>query len=401
MQDIFIGRQAIFDRAMGVYAYELLYREGKTESAPRLDGDRASSQVILNAFLEMGLERIADRQPVFINLTRSFLVDLPPIPLDKKQVVLEVLENVTVDQQLIRSVAELKAKGYTLALDDFEFQPEWEPLLPYVDIIKVEVPSLDWEQIEGRVEQLHGHGIRLLAEKVETETQYRQLLELGFDYFQGYFLARPQVISGRRLSENQLVTLKLLARLNDPQVEFEELEELIGQDPGLLFKILRYLNSAALALPRKVESIRQAVVYLGLERLRAWASLIAISRVENKPQELFTVALVRAHTCAELTQQVRSEESAPAFTVGLLSVLDLLLDQPMREIVGQLPLALPVREALCHHTGIMGEALGCSLAFENLDLPSPAFPGLTPEQIQESYLNACDSAFREHQALLS
>jgi len=400
MQEIFIGRQAILDRSMRVYAYELLYREGNTRNAPQLDGDQASSQVILNAFMEIGLERIAGRQRVFINLTRSFLVDLPPILFEKDRVVLEVLEDVEIDERLIEGIAELASRGFTLALDDFEFQPKWDAFLPYIDIIKVEVPALDWDNIETLLQRLRRYDVRLLAEKVETESEYRRLLDLGFDYFQGYFFSRPHVIEGRRLSENQLVTLKLLARLNDPQVSVEELETLIGQDPGLLFKILRYLNSASLALPRKVKSIKQAVVYLGLQRLRAWASLIALSRVEHKPQELFTTALVRAHTCAGLTTQTQPAESETAFTAGLLSILDLLLDQPISEITEQLPLSNPVREALHGHAGVMGQALRCALAFENSDEKLPGFPGLNPQQIQEIYLESSERAFQEQQTLL-
>jgi len=400
MQEIFIGRQAIFDRSMRVYAYELLYREGNTRNAPQFDGDQASSQVILNAFMEIGLERIAGRQRVFINLTRSFLVDLPPILFEKDRVVLEVLEDVEIDERLIEGIAELASRGFTLALDDFEFQPKWDAFLPYIDIIKVEVPALDWDNIETLLQRLHRYDIQLLAEKVETESEYRRLLDLGFDYFQGYFFSRPHVIEGRRLSENQLVTLKLLARLNDPQVSVEELETLIGQDPGLLFKILRYLNSASLALPRKVKSIKQAVVYLGLQRLRAWASLIALSRVKHKPLELFNTALVRAHTCVGLTTQTRPVEPETAFTVGLLLILDLLLDQPISEITEQLPLSNPVREALHGHAGVMGQALRCALAFENSDEKLPGFPGLNPQQIQEIYLESSERAFQEQQTLL-
>ena len=203
------------------------------------------------------------------------------------------------------------------------------------------------------------------------------------------------------LSENQLVTLRLLARINDPDISIEELETLIAQDPALLFKILRYLNSAALSLPRKVDSIKQAVIYIGLRGLRAWASLVALSGLQHKPQELFLTALVRAHSCMQLTNKTQPNEADTAFTAGLLSILDLLMDRPIQEILQQLPLSHAVQEAVLRHTGIVGRALRCALAFESDEIKPPHFPGLDAVQLQEIYLNASERAFSDHQALRS
>ncbi|HXK55386.1 MAG TPA: EAL domain-containing protein, partial [Gammaproteobacteria bacterium] len=260
MQDYFIGRQAIFDRRLRVYAYELLYREGHTSGAPRMDGDRATSRLMLNAFTEMGLDRIAGNHRVFLNMTRSLLMDLPEFPFDKERLVLEILEDIRVDDEFIQRISALDAEGYTLALDDFAFDDKWLPLIPHVDILKLEVPALDWSKLPAQLEKLHRNGLLLLAEKVETEEEYRKLHELGFDLLQGYYFSRPNVVAGKRLSENQLITLKLIAKLNDPEATPKQLENLIAQDPGLVYRILRYLNSASLAMPRKIESIQQAII---------------------------------------------------------------------------------------------------------------------------------------------
>ena len=401
MQDYFIGRQAIFDRRLRVYAYELLYREGDTSHAPSVDGDRATSRLMLNAFTEMGLNRIAGDQRVFLNMTRSLLMDMPEFPFGKERLVLEILEDIEIDDEFVQSISLLAAKGYTLALDDFEFEEKWLPLIPHIAILKVEVPTLNWASLAQQIEKVHRNGLLLLAEKVETEQEYRQLHELGFDLFQGYYFSRPHVVSGKRLSENQLITLKLLAKLNDPKTTPKELENLIVQDPGLVYKILRYLNSAALAIPRKVDSIQQAIIYLGLQRLRGWASLIAISRVEDQPEELFTIALVRAHMCAKLAATVKQGESEGAFTVGLLSVLDLLMGRPIAKVLERVPISSSVKLALLDHQGVSGQALHCARSFEQEDELPTGFPGLTAAEVQEIYLQSTELAFQDQRNLLA
>ena len=400
MRNTFIGRQAIYDRSMGVYAYEILYREGKTPSAPQLDGDQASARLILNILTEIGLDRIVGPHQAFINLTRNFFVEFPDIQLDPEKVVLEVLEDVVVDDHMIESVARLSDQGYRIALDDFEFEEKWDSLIPHVDFIKVEVPTLKWEGLEQRLDLLRHHNVRLLAEKVETEEEYLRLYHLGFDYFQGYFFSRPNVILGRRMSENHLVILKLLARINDPRATINELEELISQDPGISYKMLRYLNSAAISLPRKIDSIAQAVIYLGLRKIRAWASLIALSGLKNKPQELFNTALVRAHMCQALVHGEHNDEHDIAFTVGLFSILDSLLDQPLAEILTDLPLSEKTQNALLKYQGPVGRALKCTLACENREWDEINAPGLNWEEILNIYLNSFQLAFQEQNALL-
>ncbi len=400
MQTIFVGRQGIYDRNLRLYAYELLYRDNLENRAVLNNGDQASSRVILNAFLEFGLERIASDRRVFLNLTRNLLVEQQPIPFEKERVVLEILEDVEIDEQLIESVASLAKKGYTFALDDFAFEPRWKPLLPFVKIIKIDVPALEWNGLAARVRKLKDFNLLLLAEKVETRDEYKQLRDLHFDLFQGYFFSRPQIISGNRLSGNQLVILRLLASLNDPSVTPEQLETLIGQDPSLVFKILRFLNSAAVALPRKVESIKQAIIYIGTRRLQAWASLIVLSRIEDKPEELFTIALVRAHMCASLMTQIDTEWVEQAFTTGLLSILDSLMDRPLAEIIPQVPLSDSIKAALLDRTGVLGETLTCSLAFENCDWDNTRCQNIPQDMLQEIYNNSSDLAFRERRELL-
>jgi len=393
MQNIFIGRQAIFDREMATYAYELLYRSGGSGGVNVTDGDMATSSVMLNTFVEIGLENVVGSHLAFINLTRGFFIDEPYIPFEKNQVVLEILEDIKVDQQLVDTVKKLTAEGYRIALDDYAFEPHWDPLLPHVSIIKVEVPAVDRQCIKSQVEQLRKHNVKLLAEKIETEEEHQLYLDLGFDLFQGYYFSRPQIIQGKRLAENQLVILQLLAHLNDPKITMDDLERVIVQDAALSYKILRHINSAAVALPRKLDRIGEAVVYLGLQQIRTWANLIVLSRTDDKPQELLYSALVRACMCEQLIERGGRGDPLMAYTAGLLSALDLLLGSPLEEIMQELPVSDEIKRAIMKHEGAIGGAISCALAYEQQQWERATFAGLDSATISEIFVNSSHQAF--------
>ena len=233
-----VGRQAIFDRNLKVFAYELLYRDAGG-SCSIADGDQASSVTLLNAFMEMGLDRITGPHKAFINLTRHFFVSMPPVPFTRERVVLEVLEDVEVDELLLRGIENMRAQGFHLAMDDYFFQPQLAPILPLVQCIKVEIRADNMDELVRRMPELHASGAKLLAEKVETAEQFEQLRELGFDYFQGYFFAKPNLVRSNRIVEHSSMVMELLARLNDPDVRMQDIVGLVSQDPGLSFKVLR------------------------------------------------------------------------------------------------------------------------------------------------------------------
>lgn len=404
MNDIYVGRQTIYDRKMCVHAYELLFRNGTQNSSgvtQSLDGDSASSEVLLNTFMEIGLERIAGPHRVFVNLTRNLFLSPQKLPFPKDRLVLELLEDIPIDADLLEAVNSLSQQGYQLALDDYTFDKAWDPLLPLVDIVKVEVPALPLETIRQGMPKLRRHGLKLLAEKIETEAEYQQLKEIGFDYFQGYYFSRPKIIQGKRLDENQLVILRLISALNSPDVTIEKLEKLLTQDASLSYKILRFINSAAIALPRKVESIRQAVIFMGLDRIRAWASLLALSRQENKPQSHAMNALVRAHMCEALVTVSGQCKGETGFTVGLLSILDLLMDLPLPEIIKGLSLSDEISRALLKGEGPAGQALRATLAYEELAWERTSYAGVDAETITRIYLDACEDTFVQIKALTS
>jgi EAL and modified HD-GYP domain-containing signal transduction protein len=388
---LYVGRQPIFDRGLEIFAYELLYRGPAVAMRPG-DGDRASALILLDALLELGLEKVAGGRPVFVNATRAFLAEIPKLPAVTGRFVWEILEHCEVDEALLGDVQVLGGQGHSLALDDYTFDPRWDPVLPLVDIVKVDLRGADRRRIERGMDGLRRGPQKLLAEKVETPEEYRWARDLGFDYFQGFFFARPDVVSGERLGESHAIVLRLLSRLNDPEADIEEIEGLIRQDPRISVKLLRFINSVAVGLRRRVESIREAVVFVGLARIRSWANLVIMGRLTHKPKELITLALVRANLCERLVLETRQGSEDTAYTVGLLSILDALLDAPLADVLSELPLGDAVTNALSNHEGTYGQALACSKELENGRLMASRCPGVDAATVNRLYLDSIEKA---------
>ncbi|WP_297526887.1 EAL and HDOD domain-containing protein [Thiohalobacter sp.] len=388
MQNIYLGRQPIFDRDLEVYAYELLFRAGETNAAGEIDGDQATSRVIANTFIELGLDEIVGPRRAFLNLTRDFLVSDWPLNFPRDRVVLEILEDIEPDDEVLAAVGRLRQEGFLIALDDFLFHERLRPLVELADLIKIDLMALEDGQLEEHVAALRGYPARLLAEKIETRDEFEQCKALGFDYFQGYFLSRPNIIQGREIPPNGLATVRLLARLQDPEVGAAELETLIGQDVGLSYKLLRYINSAFFALPKTVESIRQAVIYLGNQAIKTWATLLVFAGVEDRPHELMTTAMLRARMCQLLAERTGQPHADTYFTVGLFSALEALLEAPLESVLEALPLSEDVRRALLERQGPYGAALDCVLAYERAEWAQVRCGKLPPAEITETYLEA-------------
>lgn len=389
MNDIYIGRQPIYDRELNVYAYELLFRATGDNSAKFTDGDQATSDVIVNTFLEIGLNNIVGDRLAFINLTRAFFVGEHTISLPMDRVVLELLEDIEADNEVIDSVKRLTEQGYSIALDDFIYRESLQPLVQLADIVKIDIMALNRDEVRKHVTALRQYPLRLVAEKVETQEDHEFCMELGFDYFQGYFLAQPKVIRGQRLPNNRLAILKLLSSLQNPDITPHQLDDLITKDVGFSYRILRHVNSAAFSLPRKIESIQQAVVILGLRTIKSWTTLLAMSQIDNKPTELVVTAMVRGKMAEEMARALSAEQPDSFFTVGLFSALDALMDNSMEEILTQLPLADHITQALLHKGGgLHGDVLNCVLAYEHGEWENLGCKQLDTQQIRTCYLEA-------------
>lgn len=393
--DALVGRQPIFKRNLDVHAYELLFRAAETNNeARRFDGNQATAEVILNTFMEIGIERVAGPHVVYINCTRSFLLEDKLLALPSDRTVLEILEDVVVDDRLVTAVEALVSRGYVFALDDFVYSPEWESLIGLAAVVKIDVSALDRRQIEEHLRLLRPRGVKLLAEKVETQAEFAAFSNMGFDYFQGYFLSRPVIVKRKRLPSNKLAILRLLAQLQAPDVDLDELTSILSQDVALSHNLLRYLNSAFFSLHKKLDSIHQAVVYLGVKHLRRWLLVIAMAANRDKPEELMRIALVRARMCELLCELSGRPHRETYFTAGLLSVLEALLDKPMSELLEEVPLSEELSAALLAHQGPLGEALRCSLAYEVCNWPELVFPPLTNVELRDAYTQAVDWSFQ-------
>jgi EAL and modified HD-GYP domain-containing signal transduction protein len=364
LTDVLVARQPIFDRDRKVQAYELLYRSEATGPANVSDGDKATACVVTASFLDIGLERMSEGRRAFINLTQDLLVSRAALALPPEKVVLEILEDVVVDDALVGAVEEFVANGYRVALDDFVYDDSWRPLLALAHIVKLDVMALSMDQVREHLELLAPYELELLAEKVETEEQYCALREMGFSYFQGFFFAKPNVLIGSRLPGNRTTVMKLLAQLQDPEADMDEVGNLVAQDPSLSYRLLRFINSAAVGLPTRITSIHRAVLYIGIAAVKRWVSLMVLASVDDKPTELTRMTLVRARMTEKLCALAANCDRDVGFTVGLFSTLDAFMDRPLPELLDELPLSTEVFTALLEGAGGEGEALQCVLAYE-------------------------------------
>ncbi len=387
MSDVFVGRQPIYNQRLEVVAYELLFRSGGTNWADITDGEYATSQVVHDAFMEIGLDSLVGPKRAFINLTRDFILQDYTAVFPTDRVVLEVLEDIVVDAELIEAVRALSRQGYTIALDDFIFEEHLRPLVEIADIIKVDVLALDRTALRQNVARLSQYDVKLLAEKVETRDDLACCRELGFDYFQGYFLCEPDIMTGQRSPGNRLAVLRLLAKLQEAGTTIDELEAIIRQDVSMSYKLLRLVNADP-NLPHQIESIHQALLHLGTKFITAWGSLIMIADSGDKPHELMVTAMIRGKMCELLADAKQLPDRERFFTVGLFSVLDAMLDSPMADIVASLPLAEDVVQALLTYEGLLGHTLRGVLAYERGNWADIEALGLDRWVVGEAYLQA-------------
>ena len=383
-----VGRQPIYGADVDVFAYELLYRGGELNQANFLDGDSATADVMLNTMLEIGVEQIVGNRLAFINMTTNLILDRLCETLPKDQVVLEVLENVEPTEEIIDALTDLSQQGYTIALDDFIYHESLQPLVAIANIVKVDIMALSHEEIEEHILWLRQYPLKLLAEKVETHEDFEFCRAMGFDYFQGYFFCKPNIIAGTRVPANRIAILMLLSKLQEQDIEISKIEKEIKTDVSLSYKLLRYVNSAYCGLPRTVDSIGQAACMVGIDKLRMWVTLMSLASMEEKPFELLVTATVRAHMCEQLGRILQCEPIEQCFTVGLFSVLDGFFDCELPEILESLPLSTEVSNALLERTGVLGEVLDCVMAFERGEWKPMQSSQVDLAVIQHAYLEA-------------
>lgn len=369
--NLFLGRQPILDSRGELFAFELLFRSSGHNAAVFDDEVKATAVVITNAFNELGVDSVLGRYLGFINLSESLLMSDVIEVLPKEKVVLEVLETVRPTPQVAARCAELRDMGFALALDDVvSADPAFDPLLPAVKFIKIDLKQAAPDALPGIARRFKARGLSLLAEKVDTRQQVDRCLELGFDYFQGYYFAKPEVISGKKLSPSEMTLLDLLGKVLTDAGQ-EVIEESLKRDTALSVNLLRLSNSAASGLRRPATTIGAAIMLLGRRQLQRWLQLLiyASDPGRSAPTPLMQLAATRSRMMELLAQQALAKNSRDlAFITGIMSLMDVLLKRPLTEIVALLPVPAEVSTALLERSGPLGELLALCERLEEGDL---------------------------------
>ncbi len=389
MHDIFVGRQPILDRNGELAAYELLFRPG--QGASPVDGVEMTASVVVNTLLDIGLDRISNGMPVYINTPEALLLKDALDILPPGRVHLEILEDVEVTDALLAACRRLKSLGYTILLDDFEFAPHLQPLVELADIIKVDILAID--DLAAEVKKLSTHPVVLLAEKVETHEQYETALALGFSLFQGYYFCKPETIKGVGMPSAKVALLKAHQQVM-ATTNLDDIQHIIQRDLGLSYRLLKYLNSAALGIRQQIKSVSHAVILLGLNNIRHWLSLLTMVSIgSSKPKELIHMSLVRGHLLEDLADQLgQGNQRQDFFTLGMFSLLDAILDQPMEDIVDELALPDDLRAGLLGTDSRMGALPALAQALERgeylaIDRYCEQY-GIRYDVLNGAYLNA-------------
>ncbi len=344
----FIARQPIFDRRMNTFGYELLFRNGVENSFSAVDEDQATSQVIVNSSMLFGMDSLLGKGRGFINFTRKALLQDYAHVLPKDQIVVEILENVAPTDEILEACGRLKERGYVLALDDFVYDAGYDDLLKMADIIKVDFFVSDVDERKRMVEAFKPRGIKMLAEKVETQEAFHQSLDMGYDYFQGYFFSKPVIVSKKDIPGFKINQLRMLQMVNEEEMDFQAISDLIQNEMAMTYKLLRLVNSAGFGLRNKIQSVKQALNILGERGIRKWASVLLMAGLgKDKPREQVVTSLVRAKFCEQLALVPAYRNQGPSlFLTGLFSQLDAIVGRPMPELLAELPLKPEIADGI-------------------------------------------------------
>lgn len=363
----YAARQPILDRNKELFGYELLFRDGVENAFPNIDGDEATSKMIEGSQFAFGLEDFLGDKPGFINFTIETMVKKYPSMLPAEQVIVEILETVQPSKRLLAECIELKAQGYTLALDDYIHKSVWRHFYPYIDMIKIDFRKTSRAQIEEIKLVLADYPhVQLIAEKVETNEEFQQALEQGFTYFQGFFFSKPEMMQTRALSPSQVALAELLYETSKADIDLVKITEVFKRDVTLAYKLLRYSNSAIFKRRVEVETIKHALVVLGQEELKKFLSLLFTAQISSdKPAELMRLAMTRANFAEGLASIGNIVALDKAFLTGMMSLMDAILDEPIENVMAKLPLANDIKEALIAKTGVLADFIRLIECYEN------------------------------------
>lgn len=372
MHYTYVARQPILNVNRVTIGYELLFRDGEANAFPaHINPDRATYRLIIENFMVLGRNPNLDHSRCFVNFPYKSILNRLPFTLPKSLVVIEILETCPPTNELYEAVRELYRSGYRLALDDFVYSPLWERFLPYIHIIKIDisVTGLDHACQFVVAKRQQGCKAKFLAECVETEEAFIRTREAGFQLFQGYFFRKPVVQKQKYVGPESLIAMQLLTEVCRDHVDFDRVETLISSDATLSYRLLSFVNSLSDRTCVIIKSFKQALVYLGEDRIKMFISLAIASYISTKkPRELYYLSLQRARFCQLMADQTPfNHYEEQLFMVGLFSILDALLDVPLDELMEGLPLSVVIKNAVSSRQGELGDLLNLHCCFEDAD----------------------------------
>lgn len=348
--EIFVARQPVFTAKKKIFGYELLFRSGLENAFPNIDGDTATSGVLANTFFSFGLDEILGGKPGLINFTQSLLRQQVPLLFPKEHIIIEVLENVEPDPDIIEALKAFKENGFRVALDDFVYEEKFRPMMSLSSMIKFDLMATPLDTLPPVLADIRDNfpTMTLLAEKVETHEEFEEAKAMGFGLFQGYFFSKPEVLSKKEISAGQLTKLKLINEAGRMDPDLKKIEELIRKDVSVSFKLLKFINSAYFGRPTAVDTIRDAIIVLGVDELKKFINIVVASDLnESKPNELIRASVVRARMCELCGSMLKTHFTTDElFTIGLFSCMDAILDLPMADILEQVIFSDKLKDAL-------------------------------------------------------
>ncbi len=362
----FIARQPILDLNKNVVAYELLFRNGESNCFPNIDPDQATSNILSNNHLTLGFENITNNLPAYINFHSNALINNFPSFLDPNEVVIEILEDVPATDALLAACKLLSEKGYILALDDHDFDPKWQRFFPYISLIKIDILQHSMLNISKFIRANDTSKMTLLAEKVETERQFEQVKLLGFTLFQGYFFARPEMVKQKKITSAKQNILELIGHASSENFDFDAMREIFSSDPGLTYKLLRFINNPCYGRSQEITSLKHALIYIGDIELKKFIALLALADLnQDKPTEIIRLSLIRAKFCEQISLLQKNQENPPkAFLTGILSFIDGILDHALETVLEMLPIHSDIKQALIANNNYLANYLNLARSIE-------------------------------------
>lgn len=365
---IFIARQPIFDKNRHVYAYELLYRSDLVNRAYVADNGYATMKVIANSLL-IGLQQLTGGKRAFIHFNWRLLLGRVPLLFPRDLMGVQILDVPELGPEIMRVCKDIKRTGYLTIMDHFVLLEKYKNLLPITDMIKIDFRQTEPEQRTSIVRKAKSLDLKLMAEKIESQDEFREALDNGYIYFQGYYFQKPDIVSRKEMAGYKVNYLHIMKKLYDPVLHVDQIEEIIKHDVSLTYKLLRFINSASHGFRVTIRSIHHALLLLGKREIKKWLTIIVMSGIgQEQPPELMNIAVIRARFSELIAETFKLPgETSDFFLIGMFSMMEVFLNRPLEDILSELPLEDHVKNALLGKDNTYNNVLELVQAFEKAD----------------------------------